>query len=110
MPRRQETIAVRVQVAHRGKMETLGVATWDSVAHEAITGFAAKQKIIATGISTRVRTRATIDWTLREGARAKIRVVVKRVLNRFGYPPDLQENAVKTVPMQAELLCANRAA
>lgn len=47
----------------------------------------------------------TIDWTLREGARAKIRVIVKRILNKYGYPPDLQEAAVKTVLMQAELLC-----
>ncbi len=48
----------------------------------------------------------TIDWTLREGARARIRVMVKRILNRYGYPPDLQEEAVKTVLALAELLCA----
>ena len=47
----------------------------------------------------------TIDWTLRESARAKIRVMVKRILNKYGYPPDLPEEAVKTVLMQAELLC-----
>lgn len=45
-----------------------------------------------------------------KSARAKIRVVVKRILNRFGYPPDLQQEAVKTVLMQAELLCAEWAA
>ena len=49
----------------------------------------------------------TIDWTLRESARAKIRVIVKRILNKYGYPPDLQEEAVKTVLKQAELLCAD---
>ena len=48
----------------------------------------------------------TIDWTLRESARARIRVMVKRILNKYGYPPDLQEEAVKTLLMQAELLCA----
>ena len=48
-----------------------------------------------------------IDWTLREGARAKIRVMVKRILNKYGYPPDLQEEAVKTVLQQAELLCSD---
>jgi len=48
----------------------------------------------------------TIDWTLRESARAKIKVMVKRILNKHGYPPDLQEEAVKTVLAQAELLCA----
>ena len=48
----------------------------------------------------------TIDWTLRESASAKIKVMVKRILNKHGYPPDLQEAAVKTVLAQAELLCA----
>jgi type I restriction enzyme R subunit len=67
----------------------------------------AKLKVIAAELISRVRTSVTIDWTLRESARAKIRVIVKRILNRFGYPPDLQEEAVKTVLRQAELLCAN---
>ena len=49
----------------------------------------------------------TIDWTLRESACAKIKVLVKRILNRYGYPPDLQEEAVKTVLQQAELMCAD---
>jgi len=65
-----------------------------------------KLKVIAAELITQVRKSVSIDWTLREGARAKIRVMVKRILNRFGYPPDLQEEAVKTVLMQAELLCA----
>ena len=65
-----------------------------------------KLKVIAAELITQVRKSATIDWTLREGARAKIRVMVKRILNKYGYPPDLQEEAVKTVLQQAELLCA----
>jgi type I restriction enzyme R subunit len=66
-----------------------------------------KLKVIATELITQVRKSVTIDWTLRESARAKIRVMVKRILNKYGYPPDLQEEAVKTVLMQAELLCAD---
>ncbi len=54
-----------------------------------------------------VRKSVTIDWNLRDGARAKIRVIVKRILNKWGYPPDLQEEAVKTVLQQVELLCAD---
>ena len=54
-----------------------------------------------------MRTSVTFDWTLRESARAKIRVIVKRILNKYGYLPDLQEEAVKTVLMQSELLCAD---
>ena len=65
-----------------------------------------KLKVIAAELISQVRKSVTIDWTLREGARAKIRVMVKRILNRYGYPPDLQEAAVKTVLAQAELLCA----
>ncbi len=66
-----------------------------------------KLKVIAAELITQVRKSVTIDWTLRESARAKIKVMVKRILNKYGYPPDLQEEAVKTVLMQAELLCAD---
>ncbi len=66
-----------------------------------------KLKVIAAELITQVRKSATIDWTLRESARAKIRVMVKRILNKYGYPPDLQEEAVKIVLRQAELLCAD---
>ena len=62
-------------------------------------------KVIAAELVTKVRQSVTIDWTLRESARAKIKVIVKRILNKYGYPPDLQDEAVKTVLMQAELLC-----
>jgi len=66
-----------------------------------------KLRVIATELITQVRKSVTIDWTLRESARAKIRVMVKRILKKYGYPPDLQEEAVKTVLRQAELLCAD---
>ena len=66
-----------------------------------------KLKVIASELITQVKKSVTIDWTLRESARAKIKVMVKRILNKYGYPPDLQEEAVKTVLAQAELLCAD---
>jgi type I restriction enzyme R subunit len=65
-----------------------------------------KLMVIAGELISQVRKSVTIDWTLRESAQAKIRVMIKRILNRFGYPPDLQEEAVKTVLAQAKLLCA----
>jgi type I restriction enzyme R subunit len=65
-----------------------------------------KLKLIAAELITQVKKSVTIDWNLRESARAKIKVMVKRILNKYGYPPDLQEEAVKTVLAQAELLCA----
>ena len=66
-----------------------------------------KLKLIAAELITQVRKSVTIDWTLRESARAKIRIVVKRILNKYGYPPDLQDDAVQTVLLQAGLLCAD---
>ena len=51
-----------------------------------------------------VRANVAVDWTLRESARAHLRVMVKRVLRRYGYPPDKQEKAAQTVLEQAEVL------
>lgn len=64
-------------------------------------------KVIAVELVTAVRKSVTIDWTVRESARAKIRVMVRRILKKHGYPPDLREEATRTVLEQAELLCAD---
>jgi len=64
-------------------------------------------KVIAAELVAHVRKSVTIDWTLRESARAAIKVVVKRILRKHGYPPDLTAEATQTVLAQAELLCAN---
>jgi len=52
---------------------------------------------IARELVATVRKNVTIDWTLRENARAQLRVLVKRILRRYGYPPDKQERAAQTV-------------
>jgi type I restriction enzyme R subunit len=44
-------------------------------------------------------------WTARQNARVQIRVIVKRILRKYGYPPDKQEKATKTVLEQAEVIC-----
>ena len=61
-------------------------------------------RAIARELTETVRKNTTIDWAVREGARAKLRVMVKRVLRKHGYPPDKQEKATLTVLEQAELL------
>lgn len=61
-------------------------------------------KTIAREIADKVRANATIDWTIRESARAKLMVLVRRTLNKYGYPPDKQQKAIDTVLKQAELL------
>ena len=52
----------------------------------------------------RVRKNTSIDWTIRESARSKLKVIVKRTLNRYGYPPDMQALATEIVLKQAELI------
>lgn len=64
-------------------------------------------KQIAREIAEKVRANATIDWTIRESARAKLMVLVRRTLNKWGYPPDKQQKAIDTVLKQAELLADN---
>ncbi len=60
---------------------------------------------IARELVETVRNNVTIDWTLRENVRAQLRVLVKRILRKYGYPPDKQEKATQTVLEQAEMLC-----
>jgi type I restriction enzyme, R subunit len=59
---------------------------------------------IARELVAAVRANVTIDWTVRENVRAQLRVVVKRILRKHGYPPDKQEKATQTVLEQAEVL------
>jgi type I restriction enzyme, R subunit len=68
------------------------------------------QRTIAQDLVRTVRANVTIDWTLRENVRAQLRVLVKRILRKYGYPPDKQEKATQTVLEQAELLSAEWAA
>jgi type I restriction enzyme R subunit len=59
---------------------------------------------IARELVATVRANVTIDWTIRENVRAQLRVLVKRILRKYGYPPDKQERATQTVLEQAEVL------
>jgi type I restriction enzyme R subunit len=61
-------------------------------------------RAIARELVKTVRSNVTIDWTLRENVRAQLRVLVKRILRKYGYPPDRQEKATQTVLEQAEVL------
>jgi type I restriction enzyme R subunit len=61
---------------------------------------------IARELVESVRNNVTIDWTMRANVRAKLRVLVKRILRTHGYPPDKQERATQTVLEQAEVLSA----
>src|SRR6185437_3804284 len=67
-------------------------------------------RIIARELVDTVRKNTSIDWTVKESVRAKLRTMVKRILRKHGYPPDKQEKATQTVLEQAELLCKDWAA
>ena len=76
-------------------VKVLGDETLRTIAHELVTS---------------IRQNITIDWTVKESVRAKLRLTVKRLLRKYGYPPDKQEKAVQTILEQAELLCKDWAA
>lgn len=59
---------------------------------------------LAIVLTQRVRANASIDWTIKESVRAKLKVIVKRTLRQFGYPPDMQKLATETVLKQAEMI------
>ena len=76
-------------------MKVLGDETLKTIAHELVEA---------------IRRSVTIDWTVKESVRAKLRAYIRRILRKYGYPPDKQAEATETVLAQAELLCADWAA
>ena len=65
-----------------------------------------KLRELAVVLANKVRENATLDWTIKESVRAKLKVIVKRTLREFGYPPDMQLLATETVMKQAEMIAA----
>jgi type I restriction enzyme R subunit len=63
-----------------------------------------KLRELAVAITNQIKQNASIDWTIKESAKAKLKVIVKRILRKFGYPPDMQKLATETVLKQAELI------
>jgi len=67
-------------------------------------------RVIASELVASIKSNVSVDWMHREAARARMRVLVKRLLRKYGYPPDLQDAAVQKVLQQAEALSADWAA
>ena len=61
---------------------------------------------LAVALYQSIRENASIDWTMKESVRAKLKVVVRRLLRKYGYPPDMQLLATETVMKQAEMIAA----
>ncbi|WP_415717862.1 type I restriction endonuclease subunit R [Maridesulfovibrio sp.] len=100
------------EARQRGEEEGLSseeVAFYDALAQNdsAVEAMGDDQlKVIAHELLIKVKSSIGVDWTHSENARARVRVLVKKILRRFGYPPDMQAEAVKTVLKQAEALSA----
>ena len=67
-------------------------------------------RVIAHELLDNLKGAASVDWRRRQSARARMRVLVKRILRKYGYPPDLQDDAVQTVLQQAEVVLEERTA
>jgi type I restriction enzyme R subunit len=63
-----------------------------------------KLRELAVVLTETIRKNASIDWTIKESVKAKLKVAVKRILRKFGYPPDMQMLATETVLKQAEMI------
>lgn len=116
----QEVIDHLIQIAKdmeqaKKQGEKLGLNEDESAFYDALAANPSAMKdmgdkqlaVIAIELVNSVRKNVSIDWTIKETARAKIRVMVRRILKKYGYPPDLAEEATITVLEQAEVLCAD---
>ena len=96
----------------RSRGEKLGLSEDEEAFYDALEVNDSAVKVLGDEVLTTlarqlvetVRRNTTIDWTVRESARAKLRTMVRRLLRKYGYPPDKQEKATLTVLEQAELL------
>jgi len=64
---------------------------------------------IASELADAIRRNMSVDWTVREAVQAKMRVIIKRLLRKYKYPPDEETNAIRLVMDQAKLICAAEA-
>jgi type I restriction enzyme R subunit len=109
----QELIALAKEIkasASRGEEHGLSqeeLAFYDALAENesAVEAMGSEQlRVIAHELVEQMRASATVDWHHKASARARMRVLVKRILKKYGYPPDLEQEAVQTVLAQAELM------
>ena len=110
----EELIALAKEMRRAGERgEELGLSEDEVAFYDALETNDSAVKVlgdetlrtIARELVTAVHDNVKIDWTMRENVRAHLRVLVKRILRKHGYPPDKQEKATQTVLEQAEVLC-----
>lgn len=100
-----KTIVEKDEDAQKMGLSTYEYAFYTAVANnESAKELMGKDKLreLAVVLTETIRKNASIDWTIKENVRAKMKVAVKRLLRRYGYPPDMQLLATETVLKQAE--------
>jgi type I restriction enzyme, R subunit len=104
----KEIVASDTEAAHMG-LSDFEYAFYTAVANnDSAKELMQQDKLreLAVVLTQRVRENASIDWTIKENVKAKLKVIVKRTLRQFGYPPDMQLLATETVLKQAEMIAS----
>ena len=99
-------------VASDNEAKTLGLTDYEYAFYTAVADNESARELmqqdklreLAVVLTESIRKNATIDWTIKESVKAKLRVTVRRILRKYGYPPDMQILATETVLKQAELI------
>ena len=102
-----KTIVEKDKDADKMGLTTYEYAFYSAVAdNESARELMGKDKLreLAVVLTETIRKNSSIDWTIKENVRAKMKVAVKRLLRRYGYPPDMQQLATETVLKQAEII------
>ncbi len=110
-------LAKEMQEAEK-RGEKLGLSTDELAFYDALANNESAKKVLgddtlrelARILADKIRKNTTIDWTIKESVRAKLRVIIKRTLRQYGYPPDKQKLATENVIKQAELLAEGESA
>lgn len=105
-------------VASDSEAEHLGLSDYEYAFYSAVANNDSARELmqqdklreLAVVLTQKVRENASIDWTIKESVRAKLKVIVKRLLRQYGYPPDMQLLATETVLKQAEMIANELAA
>ena len=99
-------------VASDAEAENMGLSEFEYAFYTAVANNDSARELmqhdklreLAVVLTQRVRENASIDWTIKESVRAKLKVIIKRTLRKYGYPPDMQLLATETVLKQAEMI------
>ena len=99
-------------VASDAEAKTMGLSDFEYAFYTAVANNNSARELmqhdklreLAVVLTQKVRENTSIDWTIKENVKAKIRVIIKRTLRKFGYPPDMQLLATENVLKQAEMM------